>query len=61
MCWNLPTEEQEVINRKFVILTLAAAIISLLHDEKKMADVVCLRILPDAGREQFPAYFATFN
>jgi hypothetical protein len=53
MCWNLPTEQQEVTNRKFVILTLAAAIISLLHGEKKMADVECLQILLDAGGEKY--------
>jgi hypothetical protein len=57
---TLSTEQQEVTNLTFLILTLAAAIISLLHDEKKMADVECLRILPDAGSEQFSGLLCHF-
>ena len=47
----------EFRNRKFVILTLAAARISILREENKMAGAESLRIILDAGREQFSGLF----
>jgi hypothetical protein len=44
-----------------IILTRAVAMISFLQYQNKMADVECLQILLDEGREQFRACSATFN